>query len=286
MDPFPQCCGPGHPDRWSLAAESRFRRDPPRNLYESQPAHLHRPCPGLGDRTSFSATASARPLNPSTNTSSRRPSQTASIATQRPARLTMEQHFNRGFERANQGDYAGAIADFTAVSQIIPSFSEAYFNRGLAKDLSGDPAGAIADYSQTIALNPRYSQAYTNRGAIYLDSQQLSQALADFDQAIRLDRTNALAWNNRGNTRLALNQFTAALQDYGQAIALSPWDATARFNRGTAYLALGQQERAIADFTAALRLNPNYAKASQNLKLAQELSSDLARAPEASTLRQ
>ena len=42
--------------------------------------------------------------------------------------------YNSGVDKYEQGDYQGAIADYTKAIEINPKFALAYFNRGLAKD--------------------------------------------------------------------------------------------------------------------------------------------------------
>ncbi|MGH8338072.1 MAG: hypothetical protein ACRETL_14890, partial [Gammaproteobacteria bacterium] len=59
-----------------------------------------------------------------------------------------------GTAKAQQGDYAGAIADFTLAIQSDPEFVSAYIDRGYAKDKTGDYGGAIADFTQAIGLQP------------------------------------------------------------------------------------------------------------------------------------
>ena len=39
---------------------------------------------------------------------------------------------NRGIEKAELGDYAGAIADYTKAIKINPEHAKAYYNRGVA----------------------------------------------------------------------------------------------------------------------------------------------------------
>ena len=45
---------------------------------------------------------------------------------------------SRGAEKYEQGDYQGAIADFTRAIEINPRYADAYLKRGNAKDELGD----------------------------------------------------------------------------------------------------------------------------------------------------
>ena len=72
--------------------------------------------------------------------------------------------FSSGVDNHIQGNYQGAIADYTRAIEINPQNVDAYYNRGLAKDDSGDYEGAIADYTKAIEINPELAIAYANRG--------------------------------------------------------------------------------------------------------------------------
>ena len=65
--------------------------------------------------------------------------------------------FNSGVDKYEQGDYQGAIADFTKVIEIDPQSADAYHNRGTAKDDLEDYQGAIADYTKAIEINPQFA---------------------------------------------------------------------------------------------------------------------------------
>ena len=53
-----------------------------------------------------------------------------------------------------QGDYDGAIADYSRAIELDPDDAAAYYNRGNAKSELDDYHGAIADYSRAIELDP------------------------------------------------------------------------------------------------------------------------------------
>ncbi|WP_414520944.1 tetratricopeptide repeat protein, partial [Umezakia ovalisporum] len=60
--------------------------------------------------------------------------------------LQTRNYFFEGIEKLEQGQYQGAIADFSEVLKIDPEFFKAYFLRGLARGSLEDYEGAIADY--------------------------------------------------------------------------------------------------------------------------------------------
>jgi len=58
--------------------------------------------------------------------------------------------YNSGLEKYEQGDYPGAIADYTKAIKINPHDSRYYYNRAHAKGDLKDYHEAIADYSMAI----------------------------------------------------------------------------------------------------------------------------------------
>ena len=74
--------------------------------------------------------------------------------------------FNSGVDKYEQGDYQGAIADYTKALEINPESANAYYNRGNAKNKLGDHQGAIADYTKALEIDPQNGIAYLNRGVV------------------------------------------------------------------------------------------------------------------------
>ncbi|MFN7502688.1 MAG: tetratricopeptide repeat protein, partial [Dolichospermum sp.] len=68
--------------------------------------------------------------------------------------------YNRGLEKAQQKDYAGAIADFNLAIQENPKFTKAYIQRGLAYYDSGDILQAVYDYTAAIKLDESIPEVF------------------------------------------------------------------------------------------------------------------------------
>jgi tetratricopeptide (TPR) repeat protein/V8-like Glu-specific endopeptidase len=176
--------------------------------------------------------------------------------------LTADDYFLSAYQKNEQGNYQGALADYNRAIALNSNLAEAYYNRGLLKhEKLNDPQGALADYDRTIALNPNHAEAYVNRGD--LKDRKLNNpqgALADYNRAIALNPNDALAYNNRGNLKYQkLNDFQEALADYNRAIALNPNLAEAYSNRGVLkYQNLNDSPGALQDLSSAIKLNPQF----------------------------
>jgi tetratricopeptide (TPR) repeat protein len=98
----------------------------------------------------------------------------------------IEQVLIRGMERGIEGDYGGAVRDFTTVIQAYPYLSEGYFNRGIAYQRQSNWKAAIADFDQTLRLDPEFADAYLARGQIYAQLGDHEAALGDLQQSAAL----------------------------------------------------------------------------------------------------
>jgi tetratricopeptide (TPR) repeat protein len=85
-----------------------------------------------------------------------------------------------------------------------------FLNRGLQKARQGDYQGAIADYTLAIQSNPNSVEAYLNRGLANHDLGDFNKALADFNQALRINPNNVIALYNRGDAHMDVGDFTSA----------------------------------------------------------------------------
>lgn len=188
------------------------------------------------------------------------------------------QRYNAGVEALTQGDFQGAIAEFSAAIDLDATDPEAFYNRGYSYHVLGDYQAAFEDYSQAIQLKPEFADAYGNRCyAAYLLSNY-QQAIADCDQAIILNSTNPDFFINRGNAYddLALQAKSAnqmqqanghharAIADYNAALTLRPNYPKALYNRALAHNRFENHTAALQDYTASLAGNPEFAEAYYN----------------------
>lgn len=97
----------------------------------------------------------------------------------------------RGDLRAEEGNYPGAIADYSQAIKITPDSHELYINRGDALRKLGEEEKARENYSQALGLADetldRYKphshfQYYPRRAYIYLKLGEVEKARNDFQQ--------------------------------------------------------------------------------------------------------
>lgn len=184
--------------------------------------------------------------------------------------------FNQGVDKAQKGNYQGAIEDFNKALQLNPKLIEGYCNRGLARIGLGDIEAAIGDFNLALGIDPNHADAYHKRGNAYAQKGNLQRAVVDFDQAVRLDSKNADAYYNRGIARTELGNLQGALSDYNQVIRLNPTLAEAHGNRGFVRYRLGDKPGALTDLHKAAQLfsdqgnTSGYQQALNSIKMVQQ----------------
>ena len=96
------------------------------------------------------------------------------------------EHYDRGYEYLQQGNFDLAIEEYTEAIALDPQFASAYNNRGFAYASQGDFDRAIADYDQAITLDPQLADAYGNRGIAYANKGDFDRSIVDVERALEL----------------------------------------------------------------------------------------------------
>jgi len=104
---------------------------------------------------------------------------------------------NLGNEKANSGDYQGAILDYNKAILSDPNCSKCYSNRGNAQRLLNDFQSAINDCNKAIDLDSTNSSAFLNRGVAKIESGNSTDGCSDIKKAIELGDQKALKILNR-----------------------------------------------------------------------------------------
>jgi tetratricopeptide (TPR) repeat protein len=94
--------------------------------------------------------------------------------------------YEKATQKIHQGDYQGAIADFTFLVEQQPNQLAYYNNRGIAYSRAGQHQQSAADFSKVIELNPQWPEGYFNRGLEYRFLGETAKAKQDFETTLRL----------------------------------------------------------------------------------------------------
>lgn len=131
-----------------------------------------------------------------------------------------EEYSQRGIERFEKADFAGAISDFTKAIELNgPNREFCFYFRGMSHYRQGNLDLAIADIGKAITIkqHPRF---YEDRGNLLVKKGELEGAIADLDKAIELAPQNARAYGDRGLARLMRGEDTQAEIDFKKCFEL------------------------------------------------------------------
>jgi tetratricopeptide (TPR) repeat protein len=127
-----------------------------------------------------------------------------------------------GRERADQGDFRGALEAFDEAIRLDPNDALTWVRRGYVKNNLGDHRGALADCEEAIRLDPTHGLKWMNRGISKSNLGHYQAAIADHDEAIRLDPGLAYAWVSRGISKSHLGDVEGTIADFQSALDLEP----------------------------------------------------------------
>ena len=168
--------------------------------------------------------------------------------------------FDRGVKKKEEGDYEGAIEDFTQAILLDPNYAEAYLCRGYIRKGLKDYKGVIEDVNEAIRLAPNDETAFELQAG-FLNYLNDEVGIEDVNEVIRLKPNCALAYFWRGYIRNELKDYKGAIEDVNEVIRLKPNCALAYFWRGYIRNELKDYKGVIEDVNEAIRLAPNDEKA-------------------------
>ena len=110
-----------------------------------------------------------------------------------------------------------------------------YVIRGVARANRGNYAGAIDDYSHALMLRPAQPRVLCLRGREYLSSDAPQLALKDFDEVLRHDASNGEAHSGRGMALVLLGDHRAAIVEAEESLRHDPPTARGAYNAARIY---------------------------------------------------
>ncbi len=166
-------------------------------------------------------------------------------------------YINRGNAKNQMKNYLGAIEDFNAVLAIDSGAVNAYVNRANSYKLLGDPSRAIQDYDRAIRMNPDQIELYTNRSNTKYELKDYQGALDDISEAIRKKPDYATGYSNRAYIRKAMDDLPGAIEDYTRAIEIKPDNSDYYNNRGNLKFQTGDMQGALSDYSSSITISPD-----------------------------
>ncbi len=157
----------------------------------------------------------------------------------------------RGIDRSNKGDLAGAIEDFSEAIRIGPANTALFFLRGTTRLRAGDTSGAAEDFEAGLKLDPANETLKSLLSQARLPAPaKVSASSAPVNPKLASDLQHA------ADAKRKSGDIAGAIVDYGKAIDVSPPNTALYYLRGTARLQTGDRSGAATDFEEGLKLDP------------------------------
>ncbi|MBJ7438057.1 MAG: tetratricopeptide repeat protein, partial [Sphingopyxis sp.] len=165
-------------------------------------------------------------------------------------------YLNRSLRRPKT-DVANRKADLDAALKLDPKYAEALAAKAKLEEEGGNFAGAIAIYTASLREAPDDVGILVSRGIAYARSQDPIRSEKDFARArAKVSKPvefNNICWN-KATAGIALD---AALSECNSALAAEPDVPGFLDSRGLVLLRLGRLDDAIADYDRALAKAPH-----------------------------
>jgi tetratricopeptide (TPR) repeat protein len=186
-------------------------------------------------------------------------------------------HANFGQSLADQGDWAGAEAEFHKALELRPLDGMLYTHIGVCRAALGDNPGAIWWLQKALdnlpdsdepVLHRLRSEPYYRLGWVYGSMPgEENRRLAEnaYRQAIQINPQYELAMDNLGQLLLEDGQTAAAIAEFESALKVNPDSVPAHNNLGNAYLSQNDLQRASAEYQSVLLLQPDNVNTINNL---------------------
>lgn len=167
----------------------------------------------------------------------------------------------------DEGDDAGAIAQFRAAIAANPSEPNAHFGLGYLLWKQHHFADAATVLQSEITLNPAHTQARAYLGDCFVETADYAAAEDQLLQALRADAKNSMAHRDLGIVYASTARNPLALEQLQIAVGLDPSDYATHWRRAKVYRAAGEKDRAVSEFSIAAKMTR-----SENEALIEKLS--------------
>lgn len=165
------------------------------------------------------------------------------------------------YSRANtymdMDNYDAARADYTAIIDKDPNYSDIYFDRAYSYIMQKKYREAMSDMEKQLAFNPKDFKSLANLINLKKQLDLKQEALLDYERLLK-DFPDApdlqIIYNNRANLYSDLNQLDKALADINKAIAIKPDYDMGYLNRAEIYQKMGNKAKACENFAKAQEL--------------------------------
>ena len=171
-----------------------------------------------------------------------------------------------GIAQTAANRHADAEASFRRALAVTPRLPGGTIRLAYALAAQAKPKDALAAVDAAIAADPDDPLGAFNRGVVLqLLKEGEGEIVSAYRRAVELDPTFIEAWNNLGNALTSLRKFDEADAAFANALAVNRDYAKASFNRAVLNDLRDRTDAAIAQYRDAIAADVGYAEAYYNL---------------------
>ena len=171
----------------------------------------------------------------------------------------------KGKKYFDQGDYAGAVAQFKVATTLLATNASAWNYYGVALQRTGQPDDAANAYHRALELDRDLFEARLNLGTLFLEQNKPDAAKTEFTACTLRRPNDATGWLKLGTAQLKLGEIVPAERSFSAVLTLKTSEAEAYNGLGLARIQRGRPREAAQFFTAAVQAQPGYPAAILNL---------------------
>jgi tetratricopeptide (TPR) repeat protein len=144
-----------------------------------------------------------------------------------------------------------AVARFLGQIRARPDNPDSHFRLASYYQERGLYREAIAEYSKVIMINPTYIKAYNSKGICHDQVGEHQEAISCFEKAITLDDGLDYVWNNICYSYFLQGHYEKAIAACEKAVSLNSGNIRMRNNLAMVLGMAGYYERAFREFETA-----------------------------------
>lgn len=177
----------------------------------------------------------------------------------------LNEYYNKGINKYNKGDYAGALADFEVLIASNPIDSNIFLNAGVFAEKAGQRSKAIKYYQEALNRKLQKPQIYTSMANLYKAEKDTAAALATLAIGRQQFPGEKALVVEEVNIYLASNKSDKALEMLSKAIELDPKNSSLYFAKGKCYDDLKDRANAEIFYKKSFEVDPTYFDGYYNL---------------------
>ena len=136
-----------------------------------------------------------------------------------------EAHYNIGYLKGQQKDWAGAEAAYLKALEVRPGYGEAISALARVYQDSGQAAKATELLTKAATDNPKDGKVQFNLGVFYLNAGKAEEATAAFQKAAEADPGNPEIYYYLGTLSVGQNKIPEAIANLEKYLSMNPTNA-------------------------------------------------------------